>query len=244
MSREYPARLYEAVHVGTPGDKQFYREVCRGSKNVLELGCGTGRIGKVLLRDGLPVTGIDNDKECVEISEELGIKTHLADIRDFQLNMSFDRIIAPYNVLYSLLDDNSVVQCFKKVELHLQENGEFWFDGYSVEALHRSEPIGDNRTETVEMVATIKVDGTTYDVIESGKWDSVSQLVQAEYRHVPRDRSEVITTEIPQRYLRTDQIPTLLERAGLGISKWYGNFNREAPLPESDHIVVCAQRMD
>ena len=32
------ARLYAMLHRGTPGDRAFYREVCRGATTVLELG--------------------------------------------------------------------------------------------------------------------------------------------------------------------------------------------------------------
>lgn len=241
MSREYPACLYTAVHPGNPGDTQFYREVCRDSVNVLELGCGTGRIGSILRQDGLHVVGIDIDEECIEIAQELGIEAHLSDIRTFQLGCTFDRIIAPYNVLYSLLDDESVAECFNRVAQHLHKEGEFWFDGYCTEALHQAEASDDTFIETVEFVATVEFQKKTYDVIESGSWNRNSQFVHAQYRHIPRDQSAVITTEIPQRYLRTSQARELLEGSGLEISKMYGGFNRGSFLPESEFFIACAQ---
>ena len=43
-SFSYDAELYELLHSGTPGDLAFYRKWCRGADNVLELGCGYGRV--------------------------------------------------------------------------------------------------------------------------------------------------------------------------------------------------------
>ena len=242
MSSEYPARLYAAVHTGNPGDADFYRRVCRDAGDVLELGCGTGRIGALLVRDGLRVSGIDHDPECVQLTEQVGVAARLGDMRDFALDARFDRIIAPYNGLYCLLEEEALVACFRRVAEHLRDHGEFWFDGYAVEGLHAGAGSNEAETTSVEFVGSVQFEGQTYDVMERGHWDRERQLVHASYEHIPRDRSALIETELPQRYLLSEQIPDLLDRGGLAMRRLDGDFDGGPVLPNCQHLVVCAQK--
>ena len=51
----FDATLYRQLHVGTPGDVDFYRRQCAGAQGVLELGCGDGRILAPLAAEGIAV---------------------------------------------------------------------------------------------------------------------------------------------------------------------------------------------
>ncbi len=173
----------------------------------------------------------------------MGIDARLGDMRDFSIEGSFDRIISPYNGLYCLLEETALAKCFERVAAHLSDIGEFWFDGYSVESLHKDFDRSEAETASVEFVGVVEFEGRTYDVLERGTWDPARQLVHAHYEHIPRDRSAVITTELPQRYLRPEELPQLLAQGGLRLKRMYGGFDGSAFSAESDQLVVCATRV-
>ena len=49
-------------------------------KNVLDVGCGSGRLSKTLLDKGFKVVAIDTDSKAVEIAKKKGINAFVSDI--------------------------------------------------------------------------------------------------------------------------------------------------------------------
>lgn len=48
-------------------DIDFFKMLCKGHKNILELMCGTGRISKPLIEAGFPLTCVDYSEEMLEV---------------------------------------------------------------------------------------------------------------------------------------------------------------------------------
>ncbi|MBN2520560.1 MAG: hypothetical protein JXB17_08660, partial [Bacteroidales bacterium] len=51
------ARYYDIYVTGFTGDLEMYRKFCKPGENILEIGCGTGRILEFLLKEGHQITG-------------------------------------------------------------------------------------------------------------------------------------------------------------------------------------------
>ena len=88
-------------------------------KNVLDVGCGSGRLSKTLLEKGYSVVAIDNDWKAVEIAKKKGIMAFASDINDWQTAEKFDCIILG-DVLEHIEDDKSAM---RKVHAMLKPNG-------------------------------------------------------------------------------------------------------------------------
>ena len=88
-------------------------------KNVLDVGCGSGRLSKTLLEKGYSVMAIDNDWKAVEIAKKKGIMAFVSDINDWQTAEKFDCIILG-DVLEHIEDDKSAM---RKVHGMLTPNG-------------------------------------------------------------------------------------------------------------------------
>jgi SAM-dependent methyltransferase len=88
-------------------------------KNVLDVGCGSGRLSKTLLEKGYSVVAIDNDWKAVEIAKKKGIMAFVSDINDWQTIEKFDCIILG-DVLEHIEDDKSTM---RKVHGMLTPNG-------------------------------------------------------------------------------------------------------------------------
>jgi SAM-dependent methyltransferase len=99
--------------------------------DVLELGCGTGRIVRALATRGCSVTGIDIDPDALSfarssLSESIRPRVRLleADMRTLDLGRTFRLVLAACNTLASLPDDD-LAQALRRACFHLSEEGCF-----------------------------------------------------------------------------------------------------------------------
>ncbi len=100
-----------------------------GGGEVLDLGCGTGRVALHLARRGHPVVGLDLDAELLaeldRRGEGLPLRTVHADARDFDLNQRVPLVLAPMQTLQLLDGPADRVACLRRVADHLEPGGRF-----------------------------------------------------------------------------------------------------------------------
>ena len=95
---------------------------------VLELGCGTGRVALHLARRGHRVTGVDLDAPLVEVLAEraavagLPVEAMRADARELDLGRRFGLVAAPMQ-LVQLLDEAGRGRALEAVAAHLAPGG-------------------------------------------------------------------------------------------------------------------------
>ena len=128
--RADPAKFYDLA-TGLPNDVPFYlARVPAGGADVLELGCGTGRVTVPLAQRCTLLCGIDHSEAMLQICrnklETTGVtntEIRLGDIADVHLDQTFDLIIAPYRVLQNLGTDSQVRGLFSGIRRHLRPDG-------------------------------------------------------------------------------------------------------------------------
>lgn len=130
--------LYDNLLCLATFDIDFYHsQAAMVGDSILELACGTGRVGIPLARMGYDVTGIDISEDMLAIyrkkleNEKRRIKSrvHLlqADITKVELEQKFDLIILPATTI-CLFDEGMLKIIFGFVREHLNEGGRFVFD--------------------------------------------------------------------------------------------------------------------
>lgn len=252
----YDAELYAQLHRGTPGDVAFYKDVARGARDVLELGCGYGRILIELIRAGHHVTGLDIDPEMLALvrtaAESLTTRQNeqiaLAhgDMRNFELQAQFEQVIIPYNGLYCLLSETAVIDCLRCAAAHLRGTGLVVFDAYAIDDFHLdTDPDEFNETgddDDEESIESMNWHGKTYDVFETCTWNKPEQQIEVTYRHVPHDGTEPIVQSIRHRYLLTSQIEYICKQAGLKVVDLHQDFAGTVLDVGAEHIVCIAKK--
>ena len=252
----YNAELYAKLHRGTPGDVAFYVDATRGAQDVLELGCGYGRILIELVRAGHHVTGLDIDPGMLTLVRSVGksltagqnaqIKLAQGDMRDFEFEARFDRVVIPYNGLYCLLSEAAVIDCLRRAAAHLRATGLVVFDAYAIDDFHMDmDPNEFNNTlddDDDEPIESINWHDKTYDVFETCTWGKPEQQLEVIYRHVPRDGSDTIVQSIRHLYLLTSQIEHICKQAGLQIMDLHQDFAGTALGFGAEHIVCIAKK--
>src|SRR5262249_3510522 len=103
--RQY-AKYYDLVNSDKPYVqeasyiKEWLQGVCPGLSEVLELGSGTGRHGRLLAAHGFRVRGIELSRDMVELAQSVGtlapgsFDCAIGDIRCVRLERQFDAVVA------------------------------------------------------------------------------------------------------------------------------------------------------
>ena len=248
--------LYDAVPIyATRGDVAFYAaEARRAGGNVLELGCGTGRILRAMARAGAQVTGIDASIEMLArcraalATESADVQArasvHHGDARDFSLAERFALIVAPFRMFQHLVGVEEQLRCLAAVARHLGPDGRFVFDVFnpSFPALVK------DRTAEVEDTGPVELsDGRTMRrAYRVPKVHWVEQVSETEIIYYVALRPGAPETRYVQGfgmrwYLRAE-LEHLLARAGLRIEAVHGDFDRRPLADESPEMIVIAAR--
>ncbi len=238
VSQAYPVDLYDAVHVGTPGDVAFYQSVCAGADSVLELGCGSGRMLAALARDGRRLVGLDKNAAALDNAAALvpTARLVLGKMEELALDEQFDRVIAPFSSLYCLADENALKQTLAAAVRHLRPGGQLVADVWNAEELHTDGEAGDDEPSPL---LQIEVRGTTYYVYESSRWDRERQLLTAIYEHRVAEGDSIVAT-IPHRYFLRSELERALSHSGARTWRLESDFAGAPWSPTSELTVLRA----
>ena len=114
----------------------------------MELACGTGRLANSLIRDGADYTGLELSPDFAELAQnKLDAYRNTptivtGDMRNFQLNKTFDLIFIGFNSFLHLLTDKDVISFFSSVKKHMHENSRFLIDIFVPNPLFLYRPEG------------------------------------------------------------------------------------------------------
>ena len=250
----YDPELYAALHRGTEGDYAFYAGL--QADRVLELGCGFGRLLDALAVPKRTYVGLDIDWGLLRLADAHLRRRHTkrrspkhtagqaalvrADMTQFAFNTQFDLIVLPFSGLFCLPSAHAVHHCFENVRRHLAPRGRFIIDAYCLDAFH-SEAGDDEQLDSHEdWVARVNARGTTFDVYEGCLWNRGQQQLDTTYRYAPLSGGAERFGRIAHHYLLSNQLRSLLRRAGLGVERAFGGFHGEPFDPEGDHLLwIC-----
>lgn len=255
MNAPSAEEFYRKLHTGTPGDVDFYSRLVDGSAHVLELGCGFGRLTRPLAEKCRAITGVDKDPVFCAAAKALLAGFPHARIVQHDLEVpwptdsvpeKYDRVIAPYNLLYALGGASGVVTALKFVRESLAIDGEFWADIYPVDDMHAAFLAGETPPDDDdEPVGEFDWENERYPVLERSTLDLERQHLDVDYQAVdPKDRKSVlIESSLRHDYLLLEQIDALLQDAGLEIALLLGGFDGRPYDEDAEQLVLCARHL-
>jgi SAM-dependent methyltransferase len=132
-----PATLYQQLYdlelQDFSDDFPFYHSHLISGTKILELGCGSGRLTRLLTSAGHHVTGIDLSPSMLQTAQRRAPDCRLIcmDMRKLAFRTTFAAIIIPYNTLNLLADNDDVFRCLEGCRDHLQASGQLLIQLYT-----------------------------------------------------------------------------------------------------------------
>jgi SAM-dependent methyltransferase len=119
---------HEAECGSYAADLPLWEELAAESAGpVLDLGCGTGRVGLHLARGEHAVVGVDANAgfvaELTRAGSALSVEAVVADAREFELDMKFGLVLAPMQLVQLLAGPDERGRCLECVARHLAPGG-------------------------------------------------------------------------------------------------------------------------
>ncbi len=167
------AEYYDTV-VGERRDvASFLRQILSTfaphAKTVMELGCGSGSMLKVLSRY-YRTTGIDRSSAMLAVARRKAPKAQLlqSDITEFEVNQDFDAIVCPFDTINHVTTLRGWRRVFENAHRHLKPDGIFVFDVNTETKMerYRLEPAGaDLKEDSVAIVDVRRTARYRYQVM-------------------------------------------------------------------------------
>ena len=220
---------------------KFIKEYMPDAKNILDLGCGTGKHDLVFAENNFQVTGVEMSKKMTDhanhniLAKNDGnkrIKFINGDLRNIKLYKKFDIITSLFHVINYQTSNEDLRATFRTVKEHLGPKGKFIFDFWYGPAVLSDRPESKvKRMEDEECVIerytepAINVNENYVDVnfkisiIEKQKnsFQEISETHRMRYLFLPE-----INLLLSENDMKIEYCEEWMSGKGLSDKSWYG----------------------
>ena len=239
--------LYHVHHNLDPQDLNFWLQLASEyNGDILELGCGTGRILIPLAQSGHRIIGLDHDRGMLTL-----LKEHLrevdcstgfifqADFAEFRLASKFKLILMPCNTFSTLTTQarRSVLEC---TLLHLAPAGVF---AVSLPNPRLLESLPGRSEIEAEDEFRHPLDGEP--VIVSSAWEKRKNqfIVHWYYDHLlPNGEIQRIRVQVKHFLTPVKTYFDEMHTAGFTTLRKYGDYDRSPYSRRSPQLIILASR--
>ncbi|MBM3500911.1 MAG: class I SAM-dependent methyltransferase [Armatimonadetes bacterium] len=179
-------------------------------RTILDLACGTGKVGAELARRGYPrVFGVDLSEGMVRVAATTRrLRAAVQDARALGLHpASLDLVVSLYDSLNYVLEPEGLLACFRSVLTGLRPGGLFIFDLNTIRALALDLFTQDNLRSTAPLLYSWR-----------SEWEAETRMctVRMWFRW-RRDGEELEFVEVHrQRGYADEEVRAMLLQAGFG----------------------------
>jgi len=246
------APFYDLTHAQLTADLGLVLSLAsQAGGNVLELGCGTGRLLLPLARAGYTVTGLDNSEAMLALArQKLAQESEVVrgritlvsgDMTDLSAcGRDFALIIIPYNTFMHLAP-NQTDRVLRQIRQHLNTSGQLFIDLINPYAVAQTP---NDHLLTLEHCFTDPANGHTILQFARNHLDEAQQILHITwiYDATPPDGGAIHRTIVPvaYHYFFPHQLEMQLSAAGFRITNWFGNYTQHPFTEESDRLLLVA----
>ena len=249
------ARFYDLTHANLTADLPLVlRLAAQVEGDVLELGCGSGRLLLPLAKAGHRVTGIDLSAKMLQRARAQLAKTpnevqsrvtlHQADMTTFTLPepTQFGLVIIPYNTLLHL-DTAQATVALQQARHYLGENGRLFID------IANPVDIANTPEDALLSLENVLSDPETGELIvhlASNRLDTAAQTLHITWIYdVSAPNGGAVTRTVAQSayyYRYPHQLELLLQDSGYKLRQLWGSYDQSAYDEESERLLVLAAK--
>jgi ubiquinone/menaquinone biosynthesis C-methylase UbiE len=221
----------------------FWRRLSETVKgDVLELGCGTGRITLPLFRAGVSIVGIDRSKAMLDHASRRAagrVALVRGDIRRLPFRSDlFGAVLAPYGMLQSLLSDADLTAALASVARVLKQGGTFGID------LVPDVPRWREYRDRVQMRGRSK-NGAHLTLVESVHQDRRRHRTTFEQRYLERRgrQTREHSFTLTFRTVSVSDLMPRLEQFGFAVKALLGDYRGRPWDERADVWIILAEKV-
>lgn len=208
---------------------------------VLDLGCGTGKMTRLLARNGYDMTGVDSSVQMLELALQQEEETNYSilylhqDMREFELYGTVKAIVSTCDCVNYVTEEADLLQVFSLVNNYLDPGGLFLFDFNTV--YKYADMVGD---------CTIADNREEGSFIWENYYDEEEQINEYDLTLFIREESGLYRKYEENHYQRAysiEQIKRLLAQSGLEFVAAYDDYTRNTATDISERICVVAREV-
>ena len=256
------AELYDNIPIYRDRkDVAFYVDLCRAAGGeVLELGCGTGRILIPAAEADCTITGLDQSGFMLErcraklgalapvVQEEVRKRVTLveADMTSFSLGRTFALVTVPFRPLQHLISVEEHLGLLACAHRHLKPGGKLALDVFHPHLTTLADPLNLEEVEDTpeQSLANGRRIRRTFRVTAKHRAEQRNDIELIYYVQYPDGHTTRLVQAFPMRYFFRFEIAHLLARAGFELQNLFGNFDRSPFTDSSPEMVLIAARKD
>lgn len=220
------------------------------SGDILELGCGTGRITVPLVKSGFRVTALDSSLAMLRIMKSKRKHLHLeenqrlsvicADMRWNCLHSRYKMILCPFSLLTYLITDEDLRAFFQNIRAWLAPEGRFLMDVFIPQASLQSTPDESIPLDYRRSLPNSYLLERRKQILRVRQKPPLNNIRRF-YKILSRDYRtlEEFDTVETIRLFYPDNLMDLLQSNGFHIESCQGGFQNE-PLEEHSQVTVLA----
>ncbi len=242
-----PHRYDLLAQMTAPADLDYYRlELAGRAGQLLELGCGTGRLTIPLSHLADATTGLDNAAAMLDFArakaDQAGAPVHFieGDFRDFDLGRRFDHILLPYNALNHVLDDAGLAGLLASVARHLCRGGRFLVDTFQPD-MAATRRLGQRRKLLTYLDPYLQ---RRVELFEENDYDPDRRINRVTWHYDLEDEPDWRVDCMDMRLHPPDALDALFERHGFRIEAKYGDYDRSPFGAHSPKQLIVARKAD
>ena len=254
---KFYAETYDEAVPDWPGELEFWRsyagEARQKGERLLDVACGTGRIGIRLAREGTAVTGLDLSEKMLEVAKQKGagiadMRWVCSDMCSFDLAEEFGLAIIGGHAFQNLNAVEEQLGCLGSIRRHLKPGGRLIMHVDNQDFAWLGDLMGEKRGvfeldkefihprtgHRIRQLQAWRYQPATQTAISEMAWEELGEDGQL------LDR---LQTE-PQRFhcIYRYEMEHLLARAGYQIEALYGDFFRH-PLEDKSPGMIWVARI-
>lgn len=204
---------------------------------VLDLGCGTGKLTRLLAAQGYDMIGIDLSGEMLELAMEKNTENEILylqqDMREFELYGTVRAIVSVCDSMNYLTEYKDLVQVLRLANNYLDPGGVFLFDmntPYKYRELLGEQTIAENREEGSFI-------WENYFDEDQGinEYDLTLFIRERDGRYRKYEETHF------QRVYDIDTVKQAVEAAGMELAAVYEACSRRIPGPDSERVYFVAR---
>ncbi|MEG1847137.1 MAG: class I SAM-dependent methyltransferase [Lachnospiraceae bacterium] len=228
-AKVYDALNYEKDYAAEAKEIMDLVQQYSHERDILMVGCGTGKHDRELTQYGYRIHGIDLSEEMIKTAKknsgELPITYETADIRHYDSHTQYPIVLSLFHVISYLNSNEDLLAAFETIGKQLSTGGIFIFDAwYGVGVIHDLPSVRVKRVNTSE---------SEIMRIAEPKLHLEKNVVDVNYDIVITNKTTCVQKRIKEthsmRYLFTPEIETYLKMNGLCLLQCIDCKTKKSP---------------